>query len=204
MIDALLFKKPYRTFKAKEIIFFLPGVNLLVGDQGCGKSTILQLIAAHGGSKAFWKKPLKTEVEEASQLIVSERQRVFCHDFENDSPRTSPSFDTMGTLPFEWAIGMMRQSHGEANRAINEQLAKMKNTYIILDEPDSGLSCRSALNLAAAMRTAAENGCQVIASVHHPWLIEQFNQVFDVSTRKWTSSSNFLASMREPLSEETK
>jgi predicted ATPase len=204
MINALLIKKPHRTFKGKEIILFLPGVNLLVGDQGCGKSTILELITSLGGSKAFWKKLSKRDAQEVANIIVDKAAPVFAHDFENDSPRTSPSFETMGTIPLGLSISLMRQSHGQANTVICDQIAKMKDTYIILDEPDSGLSCRSALKLAASLKTAADNGCQIIASVHHPWLIEQFKMVFSVEEQKWISSSEFLASMREPTPEESK
>jgi hypothetical protein len=54
------------------------------------------------------------------------------------------------------------------------------------------------------MKKAAENGCQIIASVHHPWLIEAFPLVHSIEHRKTMTSEKFLQSMREPQTEPTK
>lgn len=198
MIEMLYFKDNYRTFKPGDMILFLEGVNLLVGDQGCGKSTILQCLAALGGCKApFWKKDRKEDIAKVAMLLVDKPAPVFAHDYENDSPRTSPSFDTMGSLPMATAISFLRGSHGEATRALIPAISGMKDAYILLDEPDSGLSCRSALQLAEAMKKAASNGCQIIASVHHPWIIEAFPRVYSVAHRDLMKSEDFLKSMRD-------
>lgn len=199
MIEVLLFKAAHRTFKKGDMIFFMEGINLLVGDQGCGKSTILQCLAALGGVKtSFWKKDRREDVQKYAQLLVSKPKAVFAHDYENDSARTSPSFDTMGQIPFHMAHAQMRMSHGQASNQLVGIIASMKDSYVILDEPDSGMSCRSALALADAMKKAVENGCQVIASVHHPWLIEAFPSVYSVEAKDFMKSGDFLQSMREP------
>lgn len=199
MINALMFKGTYRTFRKDDLIIFVPGVNLLVGDQGSGKSTILQCLAALGGCKTpFWKRDRTEDIKKVATLLVDKPAPVFAHDFENDSPRTSPSFETMGTIPFSLAHAQMRMSHGQASNTLTPLIAQMKDAYIILDEPDSGMSCRSALALAEAFKKAVENGCQVIASVHHPWLIEAFDRVYSVEHKDFMKSEEFLASMREP------
>lgn len=198
-IQVLYFKGDYRTFKKGDIIPFLDGVTLLVGDQGCGKSSILQCLAALGGcEKPFWKRDRTEDIKKVAMLMLDKSAPVFAHDYENDSPRTAPSFDTMGTIPLGLGITQMRMSHGQATNTLTPLIAEMKNSYIILDEPDSGMSCRSALALAEAFKKAVANGCQVIASVHHPWLIEQFDRVYSVEHKDFMKSADFLASMREP------
>lgn len=198
-IQALCFKEDYRTFKKGDMIPFFDGVTLLVGDQGCGKSSILQCLAALGGCKRpFWKRDRTEELKKVAMLLVDKPAPVFAHDFENDSPRTAPSLDTIGTIPFHMAHAQMRMSHGQASNTLTSLIAKMKDTYIILDEPDSGMSCCSALALAKAFKNAVANGCQVIASVHHPWLIEAFDRVYSVEHKDFMKSAEFLASMREP------
>lgn len=199
MIQMLYFRNDYRTFKKGDMIPFADGVNLLCGDQGCGKSSLLQCVVALGGvSRSFWKKDRITEIKKVAMLLIDKPMAVFAHDYENDSPRTSPAFDTMGQIPAGMAIAQMRMSHGQATNQLTGVIAGLKDTYIILDEPDSGMSCRSALALADAMKKAVENGCQVIASVHHPWLIEQFPRVYSVEHKDFMKSEEFLTSMREP------
>ena len=199
-IQVHYFKDNYRTFKRGDIISFSNGVTLLVGDQGCGKSSILQCIAALGGcEKPFWKKDRTADIKKVAMLVVDKPAPVFAHDYENDSPRTAPTLDTMGSIPLALGISQMRMSHGQATNTLTPLIAKMKDAYIILDEPDSGMSCRSALALAEAFKEASANGCQVIAAVHHPWLIEAFDRVYSVEHKDFMKSSDFLASMREPL-----
>ena len=53
MLNTLKFKENWRCFKAGDTFDFRPGVNLLVGDQGCGKSSLLQAIAASVKSKKY-------------------------------------------------------------------------------------------------------------------------------------------------------
>ena len=204
MIELLFMRKDYRSLAKGTMIPFLPGVNLLVGDQGCGKSTILQCLVALGGVKrSFWKKDQTRDIKEVAMLLVNKPLPVFAHDYENDSPRTSPAMDCMGQLPMGMTIGHMRGSHGQSSREINRLIGEQKNAYIILDEPDSGLSCRSALVLANDMKKAVAQGCQVIASVHHPWLIEQFKTVYSVERHQHMPSEKFLESMRDVSAFET-
>lgn len=199
MIQMLFFKNSYRTFKKGDMIPFLEGVNLLVGDQGCGKSTVLQCLACLGGVKrSFWKKDREDEIKKVAMLLVDKAAPVFAHDYECDSPRTAPAFDMMGQIDMGLAHAQMRMSHGQASNLMTEIIASRKDSYLILDEPDSGMSCRSALALAEAMKKAEGNGCQVIASVHHPWLIESFPRVYSVEHKNFMKSEEFLQSMREP------
>jgi predicted ATPase len=175
-------------------------VNLLVGDQGCGKSTVLQIICTLGGvQRAFWKHRPVNAKDVAILAGDQTPMRVFAHDFENDSARTAPSFDTMGMLGTQASLAMITMSHGEASLAIGRLISELKDQLIILDEPDAGLSPRSVLTLADSFKKAAANGCQIIAAVHNPWLIEEFEMVFSVEHGKPMLSKDFLSYMRKTV-----
>lgn len=196
MIEMLFFIKNLRGFKPGTSILFKKGVNLLVGDQGCGKSTILMALVEHGGvKKGFWKRDRK--VKEATMLLMKDPKRVFAHDFENDSGRTAPAFDVMGMLPLEMSVSHMHMSHGQATRDIMNVAENAKDAYIILDEPDSGISNRTSMKLVKQLTKMAENGCQVIASVHHPWVIEAFPEVYSIEHRAWMGSTEFLKTQQD-------
>lgn len=202
MIEMLRFNKHYRTFIEGESITFGEGVNLLVGDQGCGKSTMLQVLCKLlNVPKAFWRDDVFIRDMRVVATVSTDLKpmQVFAHDYENDSPRTSASFETMGMLPLKKVLGQKKMSHGEANCQLINLIEQFENTILILDEPDSGLSCRSALKLAAALKRLEAQGCQILASVHHPWVIEAFPKVLSVEKRKWISSKDFLESLRGGL-----
>jgi predicted ATPase len=162
MLHTLYFKQQVRCIKPGTFVHFYDGVNLLVGDQGCGKSTVLQIICTLGGvQRAFWKHRPVNAKDVAILAGDQTPMRVFAHDFENDSARTAPSFDTMGMLGTQASLAMITMSHGEASLAIGRLISELKDQLIILDEPDAGLSPRSVLTLADSFKKAAANGCQI-------------------------------------------
>jgi predicted ATPase len=200
MLHTLYFKQQVRCIKPGTFVHFYDGVNLLVGDQGCGKSTVLQIICTLGGvQRAFWKHRPVNAKDVAILAGDQTPMRVFAHDFENDSARTAPSFDTMGMLGTQASLAMITMSHGEASLAIGRLISELKDQLIILDEPDAGLSPRSVLTLADSFKKAAANGCQIIAAVHNPWLIEEFEMVFSVEHGKPMLSKDFLSYMRKTV-----
>jgi predicted ATPase len=194
MIRTLVFTKPYRGFQAFESFEFRRGVNVLVGDQGCGKSTVLEALVSHSGSKkSFWKRSDESKKSTILDFVPnSGLTGLFAHDFECDSPRVSPSFDMMGQIPMTLSVQCMRMSHGQSGNKILEVVAGSKNAIIILDEPDSGLSPKSIRNLILDLKTMESNGCQVIVSAHNPWLIEAFDEVLSIEGRRWMTSKEYL------------
>ena len=50
------------------------------------------------------------------------------------------------------------------------------------------------MELAATFKRAAAKGCQILAAVHHPFLIWAFPEVYSVEHRKWLTSREFVDS----------
>jgi predicted ATPase len=70
----------------------------------------------------------------------------------------------------------------------------VKGPYLILfDEPDAGLSPRSAVELLRVLRVVTEHGGQVIASVHSPILMLGVPEVLSLEHRRWMPGREFLA-----------
>jgi len=187
MLVSITFLKDYRCFKAQQRITFRPGVNLLVGDQGTGKSTVLQLV--RDLSQDFKKElPIKAEIEGKSTVLAL--------DFEKDSPRTKP--DTIqsghigGVLTF-WL------SHGETVQKLLADIPIGKNHHIlVLDEPDMALAIRSAKKLADLFREWERSGHQLLAAVHNKVVIEAFDEVLSLEHgQKWIKNTEFIRSHME-------
>jgi ABC-type Mn2+/Zn2+ transport system ATPase subunit len=197
IVEMILFRAPYRCFKPMDTILFNPGVNLLVGPNGSGKSTVLSAICGHAKlDKAFW---LKDEEAARSSLILMSKDgpqmRAFAHDYENDSPRTSPAVDIHGMLPGSSIVTHRRMSHGQstiATIAMMENIKPDEPFIIILDEPDTGLAPAMVKRLARCFSKLEKQGCQILAAVHNPWLINEFPQVWDMEKMKFLSSLEYL------------
>lgn len=193
MIKAIEFTSDWRCFAASDFFHFYPGVNLLVGDQGCGKSSLLTEIRncgsnLQGGDSTHSK-------EQHAQLTLDEGvMRSFSFDFEHDNFRTKSHF----TNALGFQIGAMFASHGESNMLLLETLDQVENAIIFLDEPDMALSIRSAHAIAQLFERVSERNCQIIAAVHSLVVIQHFEQVLSLEHRRWMPTDEFIATQYKP------
>jgi predicted ATPase len=125
--------------------------------------------------------------------------QILCYDFEKDNPRVSGSFSD--NIPMDWQVQARWMSHGQVVNAIHENLsglARKKERYaIVMDEPDTGLSPRSAHELVRHMEKLAKRH-QILAAVHNPILIASQMEVLSLEHRRWMYSAEFLEEMKKP------
>jgi len=153
-----------------------PGITFLVGENGSGKSTILEGIALaygmspEGGSTSARHATRATESPLSEWLTLqrgagASRWGFFLraetmHSFytyleANPSRGPEPRFHEM--------------SHGESFLAILDTRFDSPAFYC-LDEPEAALSFTSTLTLIATLRPIADEGGQVLCATHSPVL----------------------------------
>ena len=153
-----------------------PGVTFLVGENGSGKSTIVEAVAmaygfsAEGGSASarHSTRPSESDLSERLRLqrgVGAPRWGYFLraetmHSFytyleENPSDHPEPAFHEM--------------SHGESFLAILDTRFDSPGFYC-LDEPEAALSFGSTLTLIATLHRIAADGGQVLCATHSPVL----------------------------------
>lgn len=196
MLATITFTEDWRCFKVGEAFAFSPGVNLLVGDQGSGKSSLMSAI--RNGAIKLKRHDFDYREKKVATVMSDDKPcRSFKFDFEKDNFRTKSCFDS-GSTAFH--IQSMWKSHGEQNVAVLDNMAKSQNSVIIMDEPDMALSLRSIYRLMKMLDTLADNGNQIIAAVHNPLLIEHFPLVLSLEHRAWIPSDMFIESQtKEPV-----
>lgn len=157
-----------------NVDFNFSEVNLFVGNQGCGKSTMLRLIQKNSSDIQInlTKECLRNGVD------------TFYFDSENDNPRTKdPQLFTNASgqsigYGYGNALVSRFRSHGEIlEHFIITPILKAKNCVIILDEPESGLSITNQFKLINAINGAVERGCQFFIATHCYPLIQSFNVI---------------------------
>jgi len=176
------FKKDHRkVFKKGQEIFFKPGINLLVGDQGCGKSSLLQL----------FRKDNKRVLDETITYVCDVVETLGM-DTEKDNPRTLPYFGK----DMAAQLNMMFSSHGQSIYAIMKGIESAKNKLILIDEPEAGLSIRSQVELAGFIKKAIENGCQIVLATHSLVLLTSniVDSVFNMEKMEWENTQDFVDS----------
>lgn len=138
-----------RRIKRYRRLAFAPGLNLLIGPNGTGKSTILDAIARCPHCRRREDGPT---------------EYVF-FDTESMNPRVAsgPAGTCTNMLLRSRALF---SSHGEILQDAFRALPVTPRTCLLLDEPESGQDFEHVLALRSAMDRAISRGAQVICATH--------------------------------------
>ena len=163
-------------------------VTLLAGENGSGKSTILEAIAAaigfakQGGElERLGELPAvpRDVLDEADVPLLAPvlsgtkprngyflRAESFFNvaEFIDSGDRFAPDLSIYGDVPLH------TQSHGESFLALAANRFGADGLYL-LDEPEAALSVTGALALLAIVIRAANSGAQFILATHSPVLL---------------------------------
>lgn len=160
-------------------------VTFIVGDNGTGKSTLVEAIAVasgfnpEGGSTSFRFTTRSSESDLGHYLTAVKAIR---------KPRTgfflrAESFYNVATeidrlarepgpplLPAYGGKSMHERSHGESFLALAQHRFRPEGLYV-LDEPEAALSVPGSLALLARIAELADKGSQFIIATHSPILV---------------------------------
>lgn len=163
-------------------------VTLLAGENGSGKSTIIEAIAAaigfaaHGGElERLGELPAvpRNVLDEVGRPLLAPvlgdtkprngyflRAESFFNvaEFVDSGDRFAPDLSLYGDVPLH------AQSHGESFLALAANRFGADGLYL-LDEPEAALSVTGALALLAIVTRAANSGAQFVIATHSPVLL---------------------------------
>ncbi|MGH2908135.1 MAG: AAA family ATPase [Solirubrobacteraceae bacterium] len=163
-------------------------VTLLAGENGTGKSTILEAIAAaigfaeQGGEFSRVGElpavprnvvdehdvpllaPVLTATKPRSGYFLRAESFYNVAKFVDSGDRFAPDLSLYGDVPLH------AQSHGESFLALAANRFGAEGIYL-LDEPEAALSVTGALALLAIVSRAADSGAQFVIATHSPVLL---------------------------------
>lgn len=162
-------------------LVFGRGVTFLVGENGSGKSTIVEALAValgmnpEGGSQNFRFATRATESALGGHLDLSwgtrkPRSKFFlrAESYYNVASETEAlGADQIALLG---GISPHEQSHGESFVQLIRERFFPGGLYL-MDEPEAALSVRGALAVLALMADLADQGSQLIVATHSPILL---------------------------------
>ena len=166
--------KKYRNLN-KFTIEFNNGLNVIVGENGSGKSSFLNLIMDHN--------------KEIVEITTKDNAKYRFFDSEKNNPRLNNAVSTNLEM---FNLHSHFISHGEAMLPIIKAMSDFKNETIIIDEPESGLSLSNQKIVIDLLNDSIKNNCQIIISTHSYVIIKNTKHVFSMNKLKWISSKEFL------------
>lgn len=162
-----------------EKLDFSNQVTFLIGENGSGKSTIIESIAvaagfnAEGGTKnySFSSQYSTSSLSDNISLIRGARREKYGYFLRAESFYTTANYADTGTWSGPLLFDGKRiheQSHGEAFLAIVREFGP---GLFLFDEPESALSPQRQMTLMVEMRNLLKQGSQFIVATHSPILM---------------------------------
>lgn len=164
---------------------FTKPVTFLVGENGVGKSTLIEAIAvasgfnAEGGTLNFDFSTADSHSSLYRYLIPSRGYRrnrdgffLRAESFYNAATYLDEveAWNPNGPFSSYGGKSLHKQSHGESFLALAENRFS-KNGLYLLDEPEAALSPMRLLRLMVTVHELAKGGAQFIISTHSPILM---------------------------------
>jgi predicted ATPase len=167
---------------------FHPAVTFLVGENGAGKSTILEATAvamglpAEGGSRyvnrpqqaasplhAFLKTVKGFQKPRWSYFLRAESAFSVISYIDHVRWNSAPPSDAPPADASPPSDSLHRRSHGEAFMALLLKLGE--DGFYLLDEPEAALSPNRQLAALSVIDQLVKAGCQFIIATHSPILL---------------------------------
>lgn len=180
-LRSIKFEQSHICFEQGEKFEFLPGLNILVGDQGSGKSTLLRC--------------LNNDQDDAWKLDVDSVESRFL-DTEKDNPRIASDLSYSKNIMFSVQSRFM--SHGETLLPMILACGGMHDIVLFVDEPEAGLSIRSQIKVAKAIAEASKYN-QVFVCTHSAYIMQMAERVLDLEKRTWVYPSDFIEGQKYEL-----
>lgn len=193
-IHAIKFNEKFRCFESGEIYQFKPGINLLVGDQGCGKSSMFNSIMEwqKSGISMNYDKDnnpqyrfLDTEQMNPRNIHAFEAHR----DFKSISEYDRAMVNHVITRKVN---NVANKSHGQNMLPMLLAHEKAEKLTFFIDEPESGLSIRSQYLFAEYCKKLAKNN-QLIIATHSIVLMLEVGEVLSLEHKKWMPAKEFIS-----------
>lgn len=167
-------------------IDFNRNVTVLVGENGTGKSTLIEAIAiacgfnAEGGTRNFSFSTAKAHSDLYKHLVISRRNtskdgfflraESFFNVASNIDELDKIAAPAPSIISSYGGVSLHNQSHGESFLSLVKNRFSGNGLYI-LDEPEAALSPMRLLVLLSEMHRLVQNNSQFVIATHSPFLM---------------------------------
>lgn len=150
-----------------------PGVTILAGENGSGKSTIVEMLAEacrlnpQGGSAGSGYRTRDSEPGIGRHLVVEREPGPSGWSYFLRADTMHDQYSYLEANPGKTPDRFHEMSHGEGFLEMLRTRVNQPGFYL-MDEPDAPLSFTSSLGLVALLHDLAEAGSQLVVATHSP------------------------------------
>lgn len=169
-------------FKKGLNIEFKRDVNLIVGDNGTGKTQLFKIIKDKLNNKVH-KFPIDCHIDfdKDTEILIFDLVNGLIKDIIKPNPLGNSKQFNEDSL---FKLNYVDKSHGENVKAILDFAQEFKSKTIMLDEPESGLSIKSQIELIGKIKELSKHN-QLFVITHSKFLIDAFEEVYYFDEHKW-------------------
>lgn len=188
--------KDLTPLKAKTRIDFNKSITVIVGDNGVGKSTLIECICDEFGHKdeTYLKRPgMKSNV---NIELSADKPGLKYIDFHAHDRKYAGSFGSDISLQ----MMHMKASSGQVSISLINKLFgnkdSLKNKLVILDEPCRGQSVRNQIRVSKLITGLVGIGCQVILTTHSFLILRELRetaQYYDITKNADTTYDDYIS-----------
>jgi len=165
-------------------------ILFLVGDNGAGKSTIMECLADTFGFQDDTY--MKRQSMKKNIQLTGKKCKVNYIDFHGGDKKFASAFGSN----MELQLRQMKASAGESTIVQMLQMAKFTDGLLILDEPCRGLSIKNQIQIGRIIeKKFFIDGCQVICTTHSDIILKKFRniaQYFEVKAGTDTTYKEYV------------
>ncbi len=197
-------------------------VTIIAGDNGTGKSTLLKFLRfqtwqkgwdddtpakEHQSMREHVQKYLKSEAR--TLLFESMPERIYFMDGLHKSVISEAMGNELSKKAVLGESGVAKlaaqyhyfqyNSNGEALLDMYEGFKEIKNSVIMLDEPETSMSLKSSSKLCIMIKDMIANNNQFIISTHHPIFMRLSKDIYDIEKKKFVETENYLKSFSDGI-----
>lgn len=188
-------KKEYRGLKEGEKFSFPEQVNLIVGSNGCSKSSLFNLI------KSNWKGHYMGRVRDHEEIATVSGVDKYAWHYDYSDQTDSPQGMSFADMDYHLKVGLssMRSSSGQSQllmiHHMSEFVKKNKEKgrgLVMLDEFEKGLDLKNQSLIDRLIKKISEDADVIIIS--HCFLLLMgtcAEKVFDMEKREWKTTDEY-------------
>lgn len=189
-------------------------LTIIVGDNGCGKTSFInnfifpyeKIKGIFEVEEEYRKGVIKKWLDDDTRMLTFSGQPELIivekeiHKNSIIKQYTDANTKGDGFLPPQFlanAWDMSEFSNGENNLDFLQSISKIKNSLIVVDEPETSLSIKSQMKVCELIRKIISENNQIILVTHSEYMMKLSDKVYDFEKKRYVDTEKYIKNQKK-------